>query len=130
MEDNSDSVLSSSTGHDYSESSYLDNHFVACQPEYEEMLKSVGLKAGWHVLDAGCGSGAYLPLMSEERYIEASTKGRVLYATAIALIVLAYFFIDILNLFREYLGPDIAAGVNASFSARSISSGISISAAL
>ncbi|MEM7116132.1 MAG: methyltransferase domain-containing protein [Chloroflexota bacterium] len=56
---------SSSTGHDFSESAHLDRHFLACQPEYEAMLKSVGLKKGWHVLDAGCGAGSFLPLMSQ-----------------------------------------------------------------
>ena len=28
------------------------------------MLSAVGLQAGWHVLDAGCGSGSFLPLMA------------------------------------------------------------------
>lgn len=44
---------------------WLDIHFEACYPEYAQMLRSVGLKAGWHVLDAGCGSGSYLPLIAE-----------------------------------------------------------------
>lgn len=43
---------------------WLDIHFEACYPEYALMLRSVGLQAGWHVLDAGCGSGSYLPLMA------------------------------------------------------------------
>src|SRR5262249_30431910 len=40
-------------------------HFQACRPEYEAMLRSIGLQSGWHVVDAGCGSGGFLPLMAE-----------------------------------------------------------------
>jgi SAM-dependent methyltransferase len=29
------------------------------------MLRSVGLRPGWRVLDAGCGSGSYVPLIAE-----------------------------------------------------------------
>lgn len=29
------------------------------------MLRSVGLQRGWRVLDAGCGTGGYLPIMAE-----------------------------------------------------------------
>src|SRR3712207_1725920 len=29
------------------------------------MLSSVGIEPGWRVLDAGCGSGSYLPLLTE-----------------------------------------------------------------
>lgn len=29
------------------------------------MLRSVGLRTGWRVLDAGCGTGSYLPLLAE-----------------------------------------------------------------
>jgi len=43
---------------------WLDVHYAACTPEYEEMLCLVGLRPGWHVLDAGCGGGSYLPLLS------------------------------------------------------------------
>jgi arsenite methyltransferase len=44
---------------------WLDVHIEACRPEYEAMLRSVGLRPGWRVLDAGCGSGSYLPLIAE-----------------------------------------------------------------
>lgn len=54
-----------STGHELSESSYLDSHFEAMQPEYEAMIRSVGIKSGWSVLDAGCGGGSFLPLLAE-----------------------------------------------------------------
>lgn len=44
---------------------WLDIHYAACASEYEEMLRLVGLQRGWHVLDAGCGAGSYLPLLAE-----------------------------------------------------------------
>src|SRR5215471_12088169 len=44
---------------------WLDLHFEACRPEYEAMLRSVGIHPGWRVLDAGCGGGSYLPLIAE-----------------------------------------------------------------
>lgn len=55
----------SSAGHDFAEADWLDTHFITMQPEYEEMLRWVGLQPGWHVLDAACGSGSFLPLMTE-----------------------------------------------------------------
>ena len=54
-----------STGHDMSESSYLDTHFEAMRPEYEDMIRSVGIQPGWQVLDAGSGSGAFLGLLAD-----------------------------------------------------------------
>jgi arsenite methyltransferase len=54
-----------STGSDLSESSYLDAHFEAMRPEYESMIRSVGIEPGWQVLDAGCGSGSFLPLLAD-----------------------------------------------------------------
>lgn len=55
----------SSTGQHLTSSAWLDTHFLAMQPEYEEMLRWVGLQRGWHVLDAACGNGSFLPLMTE-----------------------------------------------------------------
>lgn len=55
----------SSTGQHLTSSAWLDTHFLAMQPEYEEMLRWVGLQTGWHVLDAACGNGSFLPLMTE-----------------------------------------------------------------
>jgi len=55
----------SSFGHPLSNADYLDTHYLACQREYEATLRSAGLKTGWHVLDAGCGGGSFLPLMGE-----------------------------------------------------------------
>src|SRR5262245_35328080 len=54
-----------STGLTGTEARFLDAHFEACRPEYEAMLRSVGLRPGWRVVDAGCGSGGFLPLMAE-----------------------------------------------------------------
>jgi ubiquinone/menaquinone biosynthesis C-methylase UbiE len=44
---------------------WLDTHFTACQPEYEACLRSIGMQPGWRVLDAGCGSGSFLPVLAE-----------------------------------------------------------------
>ena len=40
-------------------------HFESARAEYEEALRFVGIEPGWTVLDAGCGSGGYIPLMCE-----------------------------------------------------------------
>ena len=55
----------SSMGHDLSSTDWIDIHFLAMQPEYEQMLSWVGIQSNWQVLDAGCGTGSYLPLMTE-----------------------------------------------------------------
>jgi arsenite methyltransferase len=55
----------SSTGHTLAAPAWLDNHFLAMQLEYEEMLQWVGIQRGWNVLDAACGGGSFLPLMIE-----------------------------------------------------------------
>lgn len=65
MKHPNDESKMTSSGSQLSEANYLDEHFSACKAEYESMLRSVALKEGWHVLDAGCGSGSFLPLMSE-----------------------------------------------------------------
>ena len=54
----------SSTGQALTGAGWLDTHFEACRPEYEEMLSSVGIEPGWRVLDAGCGSGSYLSVLA------------------------------------------------------------------
>lgn len=56
---------SSSAGHSLAEGSYLDTHFACMREEYETMLNSAGIQAGWSVLDAGAGGGSHLPLMSQ-----------------------------------------------------------------
>ena len=35
------------------------------QTEYEDMLRWVGIQPSWHVLDAACGGGSYLPMLLE-----------------------------------------------------------------
>jgi len=55
----------SSTGQFLTEPGWLDAHFEACRPEYEAMLSWVGIEPGSRVLDAGCGSGSYLPFLAE-----------------------------------------------------------------
>ncbi len=55
-----------STGSAQSEAGWLDVHFEACRTEYAAILRSVGLRPGWRVLDAGSGSGAFLPLIAAE----------------------------------------------------------------
>jgi arsenite methyltransferase len=57
--------FASSTGQLLTGSDWLDVHFEAFRPEYEAMFRSVGFQPGWHVLDAGCGSGGFLPLIAE-----------------------------------------------------------------
>jgi len=55
-----------STGHILAAGEWLDTHFEACRPEYEAMLRSVGIERGWRVLDAGCGSGSLLPCLADQ----------------------------------------------------------------
>jgi SAM-dependent methyltransferase len=55
----------SSTGLGFTEATIVDAHFEACRPTYLELLDRVGIRPGWHVLDAGCGSGSFLPRLGE-----------------------------------------------------------------
>ena len=59
------SKYTTSQGHDFSTGDWLDLHFDACKPEYGSMIKSIGIKPGWKVLDAGCGNGRFLDILSE-----------------------------------------------------------------
>ena len=54
-----------STGQKMVEAGWLDVHYQASRTEYEAMLRAAGIEKGWSVLDAGAGSGSYLPLLSE-----------------------------------------------------------------
>jgi SAM-dependent methyltransferase len=58
-------AYASSMGHNLASTDWIDIHFLAMQPEYEQMLSWVGIQSNWQVLDAGCGTGSYLPLMTE-----------------------------------------------------------------
>ena len=64
MAQQQDSFVSSS-GHAFSGADFIDAHFEAARPEYEAQLRAVGIQPGWHVLDAACGSGSFLPWMAE-----------------------------------------------------------------
>ncbi|MFN8515042.1 MAG: methyltransferase domain-containing protein [Chloroflexia bacterium] len=57
--------FASATGQIATGVAWLDHHFEACQDEYVAILHAVGLEVGWHVLDAGCGSGSYLPWLAD-----------------------------------------------------------------
>ncbi|WP_329214549.1 methyltransferase domain-containing protein [Streptomyces sp. NBC_01485] len=54
-----------STGLAFTHEDIVDPHFQACAPYYLDALDSVGVQPGWHVLDAGCGSGAFLPRLAD-----------------------------------------------------------------
>ena len=54
-----------STGHDLSAARWLDTHYESARPEYEAALRDVGVKSGDAVLDAGSGSGGFLPVLCE-----------------------------------------------------------------
>lgn len=54
-----------SAGHALSDTGWLDVHFQSAREEYEASLRWVGMQPGWIILDAGCGGGGFLPLMSE-----------------------------------------------------------------
>ena len=54
-----------STGHELSDSQWLDAHFEVARAEYEAALRHVGVRPGWTALDAGCGNGGFLPTLSE-----------------------------------------------------------------
>jgi SAM-dependent methyltransferase len=59
------SAIETSVGHKMSAAAWIDAHYEACAFEYETMLRSAGLQRGWRVLDAGCGTGGFLPLIAE-----------------------------------------------------------------
>jgi len=65
LESSDSQSSSSSVGHLFSEANWLDTHFEVARPEYEEMVRDAEFQSGWHVLDAGCGGGSFLPLISE-----------------------------------------------------------------
>ena len=58
--------LATSTGHDLADADWLDQHFNFSREAYEAMVRWVGFQPGWHVLDAGCGSGSFLPLLAAQ----------------------------------------------------------------
>lgn len=53
-----------STGLGFTHHTVVDTHFRACRDTYLSLLGEAGLPSGGHVLDAGCGSGDYLPYLA------------------------------------------------------------------
>ncbi|GAA3193556.1 MULTISPECIES: class I SAM-dependent methyltransferase [Streptomyces] len=62
-----------STGFAFTHEEIVDPHFEACADAYREALEGVGIRAGWQVLDAGCGSGTFLPWLAES----VGERGRI-----------------------------------------------------
>lgn len=65
MSESDRALFASSTGQQFTEIDHLDAHFEANRADYEELLRMVGFERGWHVLDAGCGGGNFLPWIAE-----------------------------------------------------------------
>ncbi|HET9016532.1 MAG TPA: methyltransferase domain-containing protein [Thermomicrobiaceae bacterium] len=62
---NADAALHhSATGHALASTAWLDAHFEQSRAIYEAMVADTPLAAGWHVLDAGCGPGSFLPTLA------------------------------------------------------------------
>lgn len=57
--------FTASTGLGFTHHTIVDAHFEACRPAYEHLLRRAGIRPGWQVLDAGCGSGDFLPWLAE-----------------------------------------------------------------
>jgi ubiquinone/menaquinone biosynthesis C-methylase UbiE len=55
----------SSTGLGFTHRDIVESHFAACAPAYRTALGEAGIKPGWRVLDAGCGSASFLPWLAE-----------------------------------------------------------------
>ena len=53
--------FATSTGLAFTHADIVDAHFDACSSTYLRLLIRVGIRSGWHVLDAGCGGGRFLP---------------------------------------------------------------------
>ncbi|MPZ50138.1 MAG: methyltransferase domain-containing protein [Dehalococcoidia bacterium] len=54
-----------SLGHALSDESWLDAHSTACEAEYRQFVTRSGFAPGWTVLDAGSGSGGFVPFLAE-----------------------------------------------------------------
>ncbi|HZF89911.1 class I SAM-dependent methyltransferase [Streptomyces sp.] len=56
--------FTSSTGLGFTHHTIVDAHFHACADTYGHLLGQAGIQPGWRVLDAGCGSGDFLPWLA------------------------------------------------------------------
>jgi ubiquinone/menaquinone biosynthesis C-methylase UbiE len=54
-----------STGLAYTSADIVDLHFDACRVTYLDLVGRAGFQPGWHLLDAGCGTGRFLPHLAE-----------------------------------------------------------------
>jgi ubiquinone/menaquinone biosynthesis C-methylase UbiE len=54
-----------STGLGFTHEEIVEAHFKACEVQYRAALEQADIRAGWRVLDAGCGSGAFLPWLAD-----------------------------------------------------------------
>ncbi|MET9679276.1 class I SAM-dependent methyltransferase [Streptomyces coeruleorubidus] len=59
--DHKDWGYTSSTGLGFTHHTIVDAHFRACEEPYLHLLGQAGIRVGQHVLDAGCGTGDFLP---------------------------------------------------------------------
>ncbi|MFG2592607.1 class I SAM-dependent methyltransferase [Streptomyces sp. NPDC048438] len=63
--DHSSWGYTTSTGLGFTHEDIVDAHFDACAGAYRATLEAAGIRAGWRVLDAGCGTGAFLPWLAD-----------------------------------------------------------------
>ncbi len=54
------------TGQAMSDAQWLDTHFVACLEGYRRCVELTPLQPGMRVLDAGCGSGGFIPFIADK----------------------------------------------------------------
>lgn len=73
MAETRDARMHTDTGSFCGHGDWLDVHFEAARPEYERSVGMAGFHPGWHLLDAGCGGGSFLPLLAER----VDTDGRI-----------------------------------------------------
>lgn len=54
-----------SQGHPASDVGWFDTKFQMAEPEYLAVVRAAGFQPSWHVLDAGCGTGSFLPALAD-----------------------------------------------------------------